>query len=38
MKRNHIRLELLWNYDCRKVERKKCGLAKARKAFQFSKR
>ncbi|MGP1905828.1 MAG: 30S ribosomal protein S9 [Candidatus Hodgkinia cicadicola] len=24
--------------DCRKVERKKCGLAKARKAFQFSKR
>ncbi|MGP1918319.1 MAG: 30S ribosomal protein S9 [Candidatus Hodgkinia cicadicola] len=24
--------------DCRKVERKKCGLAKARKAFQFTKR
>ncbi|MFP3038910.1 MAG: 30S ribosomal protein S9 [Candidatus Hodgkinia cicadicola] len=24
--------------DCRKVERKKSGLAKARKAFQFSKR
>ncbi|MGP1917780.1 MAG: 30S ribosomal protein S9 [Candidatus Hodgkinia cicadicola] len=24
--------------DCRKVERKKCGRAKARKSFQFSKR
>ncbi|MFP3039050.1 MAG: 30S ribosomal protein S9 [Candidatus Hodgkinia cicadicola] len=40
---NHDSKNILAKYgyvstDCRKVERKKCGLAKARKAFQFSKR
>ncbi len=37
-----VRRALKWygllTADCRRVERKKCGLAKARRAFQFSKR